>query len=87
VLDVGQALGPLPRAIQAAPAQSPGGAHRGGLPIGVGEHPAAPQHRNRVRIARVVLGLAAMARLHREGMAEDNRAAFLGPEISQPGRR
>jgi hypothetical protein len=87
VLDVGQALGPCAREIQAAPEQIPGGAPLGRIHLGVGAHPATQEPRNLVRIERVVLGLAAMDRRHREGMAEDNREACLGPEVGQPGPR
>jgi hypothetical protein len=87
VLDVGQEFGSLPREIQAAPKQIPGGAPLGRIHIGLGEHPAAQQHRNLVRIDLVVLGLATMDRPHIEGMAEDKRDAFLGTEVGQPGPR
>jgi len=85
VLDVGQERGPFPREAQAAPEQIPGGAPLGRRHLGLGEHPATQEHRHLVRIDRVVLGLAAMDRLHREGMAEDKRDAFLGTEVGQPG--
>jgi hypothetical protein len=40
-----------------------------------------------VGIARVIVRLATMDRLHGEGMTEDNRNAFAGTPVGEPGPR
>jgi hypothetical protein len=52
-----------------APEQIPGGPQLCGVAIGVGEHPAAQEDGDLVRINRVVVRLAPKEGLHGEGVA------------------
>jgi hypothetical protein len=84
VLDMGQQFGPFAPEIDPAPEQVPGGAHRGGIARGLGEHPTAEQDGNLVGVDLVFCGLAAVDGLHVEGVAEDKRAPFLGTQVCEP---
>jgi hypothetical protein len=64
--------------------QIPWGPHLCGIDIRLGEHPAAEEDGDLVRIDPIVCGLAPMNRLHVEGMAQNERNAFLGAEVRQP---
>jgi len=86
-LDMGEPAGPVAHARHPAPQEVPCGAPFGGVARGLGEHAAAQQDGHRVRIAPIVLGLAAVDRLHREGVAQDEGKARLCPEVGEPGPR
>ena len=67
-----------------APQHGTGGAHRGGRDRGLGQHATAQQDGNRVGIDRVMLCLAPRDRLHGEGMAQDERHAFVRAQVGEP---
>ena len=58
--------------------------HGGGIDVGLREHAAAEQDGNLVRVDRVIFSLATMDGLHVEGMAEDERDAFISAQVGQP---
>jgi hypothetical protein len=84
---VAQAFGALTCQLSAAPAQVTGGPHRGGIDVGLWEPPATQQHSDVLGVDRVVFGLAAVDRLHRQRVPADNGQLFLGPEVGEPGPR
>src|SRR5678815_2871156 len=84
ILHVREELGPFVCQMHAAPKQGTGGAQVGGRDRGLREHAATAQGGNLWRIDLVVFGLAAMDSLHREGMTEDERDTFVGPEVGEP---
>jgi hypothetical protein len=51
------------------------------------KHPTAQEDRHFGRIERVILGLAPVDRLHREGMVQDEGNLLLGAEVGEPGPR
>jgi hypothetical protein len=69
------------------PEQVPGGAHPGGVDIGLGEHAAAPQDGDLVRIEPSMLGLAPVDGLHGEGVAQHEGKALAGTQVGRPGPR
>jgi hypothetical protein len=79
-----QEFSPFVRQMHAATKQVAGGAHLGGIDIGLREHTAAQQRRNLLRIDLVVFGLPAMDGLHGERMTEDERKTFVGTEVGEP---
>jgi hypothetical protein len=77
MLDVGSQLGPLAQQMPAAPEESSRGPPLGGVPIGLGPHAATQESGHVMGVDRVVFGLTPMDRLHVQGMAEDERDAFV----------
>jgi hypothetical protein len=77
-------LGPFAREMQAAPEEITGRPHRGGIDIGLREHPATQQHGDLLGVARVVCGLAAVDRFHLQRVPEDNGHLCLGAEVGEP---
>ena len=69
-LDVGEQLASLADEVQTPAQQIPGRAHARRVDVGLGQHPAAQQHGDLERVDPVVLGLAAVDRLHVERVAE-----------------
>jgi hypothetical protein len=61
-----------------------GGAHGLGIDVGLGQHAAAQQHGDLARVDAIVLGLAAVDRLHIQRLAEDEGDALLGAQIGEP---
>jgi hypothetical protein len=84
MLDMSQSCGPLAHPMDPAPKQVARGAPLGGIDRGLGQHPAAPQDRDVVRIAAVVFDLAPRDRLHGARMAQDKGHALLSPEVGEP---
>jgi hypothetical protein len=84
MLHVCQALGPLVCQRPAAPQQGTGGAPAGAIARGLRAQAATEQGGNRWRIPCGRLGLAAMDGCHGEGLTEDTRDAFVGPEVGEP---
>ena len=84
ILDMGQQLRPFAHQMHPAPEQVAGGAHLGGIDIGLWEHAAAQQHGNFLGVDLVVFGLAAMDRFHVERVAQDEGNTFLGAEVGEP---
>jgi hypothetical protein len=84
LLHVGQECGALTCQREAAPAQVAGGPHRGGIDVGLWEHPATQQNSEFLGVDRVVFGLAAVDRLHIQRVPEDKGQLFLGPEVGEP---
>jgi len=56
----------------------------GGVDVGHGDHPAAQQHGDLVRVDPVVLGLAAMDCFHVEGVPEDKGDVLPSAEVGKP---
>ncbi len=83
-LDVGEQLAALADQGQAPAQQIAGGAHARRVHVGLGQHPAAQQHGDLQGVDAVVLRLAAVDRLHVEGVAEDEGDAFGGAEVGKP---
>jgi hypothetical protein len=67
------------------PPEVRGGAHLGGVDIGVREHPAAPQGSNVVRIDLIMCGLAALDGVHGEGVTQDHGHPLFRTQGSPPG--
>ena len=67
-----------------APEQVPGGAHLGGIDVGLREQTAAEHGSHLVRVDLVRFGFAAMDGLHGESMPEDKRATCVGTPGGQP---
>ena len=84
MLDVGSQLRPCAHQMHAAPEEISRGPHLGGVHIGLGQHAATQEYGNFMGVDRVVFGLTPMDRLHVQGMAEDNRDAFVSTEVGQP---
>jgi hypothetical protein len=87
LLDVGQQLCPFAYERHAPPQQVPGRTHRGGIDVGLRKHAPAEQHGTLVGVDLVVFGLAAMDRLHRARVPEDQRDPFLSTQVREPGPR
>jgi hypothetical protein len=81
---VGEELGALAREVEPAAQQVAGGPHLGGIDVRLGEHPAAQQDRDLVGVDPVVLGLAAVDRLHIEGVTQDEPDTFGGAQVGEP---
>ena len=84
ILHVGSEFSTLTHQRTMPTEQVAGGAHLCGIDLGLGHHPAAQQHRNLMGINFIVLGFAAVNRLHREGMAQDKGNPFPLTEIREP---
>ena len=84
MLDVGSPLRPLAHQRPAAPEEIARGPHRGGVPLGLGQHAATPEYGHGMGVELVVCGLAPRDRRHVQGMAEDQRDAFVRTEVGQP---
>jgi hypothetical protein len=84
IVDVGQACGPCVCQRPTAPAQGAGGPQGGRRDRGLREQAAAPKRRHLVGIDLVLFRLAAMDRLHGEGMTEDARDACVSAPVGQP---
>jgi hypothetical protein len=69
IWDMGGERGPCAHQMPPAPEQITGGAHRGGIAIGLWEHAAAEQPGELIGIQPIVLRLATMNGLHVEGVA------------------
>ena len=87
MLHVGQEFAAFACQVRASAQQVAGGAHLARIDIRLWEHAAAQQHGDFMGGDLVILGLAAMDGLHREGMAEDKRDAVCSTEVSTPGPR
>ena len=61
-----------------------GGAHGGRVNVGLGHEAPAQEDRDLVGIDLVVLGLAAVDRLHRQGVSQNEGDAVGGAEIREP---
>src|SRR5215218_7352189 len=84
VLDVGEQLSALSDE-EGAPAHEVAGSPLvAGVDIGVVEVAAAQQGGDRVGVASIVFDLSAMDGFHAEGMAEDERDALFGAQVSDP---
>ena len=70
VLDVSEELALLVHEVHAATKQIAGGAHGLGVGVGQGQHTAAQQAGDLLGVKLVVLGLAAVDRLHIQGVTE-----------------
>jgi hypothetical protein len=57
--------------------------HVGGRDRGLREQATTEQDRKLVGIDTVIFGLAAVDRLHREGLSQDKGHAFLGAEVGE----
>jgi hypothetical protein len=87
VLAMRQPCRPRPGAIHPAPEEVTGCPHGGGIDGGLREQaPTAPPGKL-VGGDRVGCGLAAMERVHREGVPEDTRDPVVSPQVREPGRR
>jgi hypothetical protein len=84
LVHVGQQLGAFMCSMHAASQQIAGRPQLGRRHIGVREHAATEQDGDLVRVDRVVFGLPTMDGLHVQGMAEDEREAFVSPQVGQP---
>jgi hypothetical protein len=84
MLHVGQQLGPFVCQMPTASQQIAGRPHLGRIHLGVREHAATEQDGDLVRVDRVVFGLPPMDGLHVQGMAEDERDAFVSTQVGQP---
>src|SRR5712691_9279987 len=84
ILHMGQEFAAFSRQVHTSAQQVAGGAHLGGVDIGLWEHATAEQHGDFMGVYLVVLGLAAVDRLHIEGMTEDKRDTVFGTEIGKP---
>ena len=84
LLDMGQECRPLAHACQAPSEQSPGGPHRGGVHLGLGEPATAQPHRHLRGIDRLVRGLAPLDGLHLARVAQDASHARTGAAIGHP---
>ena len=67
-----------------APQEVTGRMPLSGIDVGLGQHAAAEEHRHRMGIDCIVLGLTAMHRLQIEGMAQDAGKPRGGAEVGQP---
>jgi hypothetical protein len=83
-LDVRQECRPCTHERHPSSAQVAGGAHGGGVHVGLGQQAAAQQHRHLMGIDRVVFRLAPMDRFHIQGMSKDQRKAFTAAEGGEP---
>ena len=81
---VGQQLGPFMCQMHTASQQVSGCPHLGRIDIGLWAHAATEQDGNLVRVDLVVFGLTTMDRLQVQGMAEDERDAFVSTQVGQP---
>jgi hypothetical protein len=84
LLDMSQSFGPFAPQMDPAPEEVSGGAPLGGIDRGLGQHPAAPQDSDFVRIDPIVVGLAPMDRRHGERMAQDKGNTLLRTEVGEP---
>jgi hypothetical protein len=85
--DMRQQRGPLAHERPAAPEQITRRTHLGGVTLSLGEHAAAEQERNLLRVELVVCGLGPVDGPHVEGLAEDEGHPCSGPAVGQPGPR
>ena len=84
VLDVGEQLAALADDVEAAPKQITRGAHARRVDVGLREHAAAQERRDLQGVDPVVLRLAAVDRLHIEGVAEDEGDLLVGAQVGDP---
>jgi hypothetical protein len=84
MVHVGQPLGAFMCSRPAASQQIAGRPHLGRIHRGVREHAATEHDGDLVRVDRVVVGLPTMDGLHVQGMAEDDRDAFVSTQVGQP---
>jgi hypothetical protein len=84
LLPVGQQLGALMGSMHAASPQIAGRPHLGRIHRGLREHAATEQDGDLLRVDFVVFGLPTMDGLHVQGMAEDERDAFVSTQVGQP---
>ena len=84
ILHVGEELAAFACQVHASAQQVAGGAHLGGVDIGLWEHAAAQQHSNFLGVDLVVFGLAAVDGLHIEGMTKDKRDPVFSTEVGKP---
>jgi hypothetical protein len=73
--------------VRASAQQVAAGTHLARIDRRLREPPAAPQHGDFLGVDRVVFGLAALAGLYLEGIAEDKGEALVSTEVSKPGPR
>jgi hypothetical protein len=84
LLEMGQEFRPFAHAREAAAQKVPCGPHGSGIDRGLGQHAAAPQHRNLLGIDLVVFGLAPRDGLHGQGVSQPNGKALVGAEVGEP---
>jgi hypothetical protein len=84
LLDVREALGACACQRHTAPEEVPCGAHGSRRDVGLGEQAAAAQHRHRLRVDGLVLGLAPGDGLQSARVAQDERKTLAGAQVGQP---
>jgi hypothetical protein len=70
--------------VRAAPEEVTGGAHGGGVHIGLREHTPTQQGSNFLRIDLIIFGLAAVNGFHVEGVPEDKGHTLVSTQVGQP---
>jgi hypothetical protein len=68
----------------AAPQQVAARPHGRGRAIRLGQHLAAQEHGDVLGLALIIFGLAAVDRLHREGVTKDEGNTLCSAKISEP---
>jgi hypothetical protein len=81
---VGEQLGPLAHEVAAPAEQIAGRAQLGRVDLGQGNHPAAQEDGDLVRINLIVLGFAPVNGFPIEGLPQDKGNAFLRAKVGQP---
>jgi hypothetical protein len=87
MVDRRRPLGPCGQAVIAAAHEITCGAHPAGVDSGVGNEAAAPQRGDRVGVAAVVLGVAAMDGPPVERVAAHARHPLILAQVGEPGPR
>jgi hypothetical protein len=81
----GAAARPMSACETSGAGAGPGGAHLGRIDRGLRQQPAMQEDSDLVGIDCLVFRLATVDGSHRQGMAEDQRDGFPGPEVGKPG--
>jgi hypothetical protein len=84
VLQMREQFGPLAHGMVAPTHEVTRGAHFGRIDADLRGHAATQQGGNLVRVDLVVLGFAAVNRLHLQGMAQYEGKLFAGAQVGQP---
>jgi hypothetical protein len=87
LLEVGSQLRPGVQQQPAAPEESSRGPQRRGRDRRWRQQAATQEYGKLMGVDLVVFGRTPMERLHVQGLAEDEREAFVSPEVGQPGPR
>jgi hypothetical protein len=82
--NMGQPLRSLAHQMQAAPQQVAGGTHRGRIRRGLRQHAAPQSHGNLLGVETIMLGLAAVDRLHLLGVSQHQRQTLLDAQVGKP---